>query len=165
MTTLPLARTDIDTLSENDAEGLLRRVLKATNLKLGGEPGASAATRQALLEGLQHIDVPVRVRERPAADTLDQLTRQTLRVLAEDPAYGQLAPDAPAQATKDFAVDPISLIGITSLALLTLSTYVNLERDADGRWTFQLRINPVSEKLKAEIIELAKRLVSVLPNM
>ncbi|MGH8626968.1 MAG: hypothetical protein ACREYC_17475, partial [Gammaproteobacteria bacterium] len=69
-----------------------------------------------------------------------------------------------AQPTRDFAVDPISLIGITSLALLVLSTYVNLERDADGQWTFQLRIKPQSEKLKAGIIELAKKVIPVLPR-
>jgi hypothetical protein len=170
MTTLPLARTDIDALSEKDAERLLRRVLKATNLKPGGEPAASAETRQSLLESLQPIDTTVASEPEPVSDALDQLTRQTLRVLAEDPAYGQLVPDAPssrsapAQPARDFAVDPISLIGITSLALLVLSTYVNLERDADGRWTFQLRIKPQSEKLKAGIIELAKRLIPVLPG-
>jgi hypothetical protein len=170
MTTLPLARTDIEALSERDAERLLRRVLKAANLKPGGEPAASAETRQLLLEGLQRIDASVASEPESAPDILDQLTRQTLRVLAEDPAYGQLAPDAssprssPAQPARDFAVDPISFIGMTSLALLVLSTYVNLERDADGRWTFQMRIKPQTEKLKSGIIELAKKLIPVLPR-
>jgi hypothetical protein len=170
MTTLPLDRTDIDALSEKDAERLLRRVLKASNLKPGGEPAASAETRQSLLESLQQIDAPVASELKPVPDALDQLTRQALRVLAEDPAYGQLVPDspssrgAPAPPARDFAVDPISLIGITSLALLVLSTYVNFERHADGRWTFQLRIKPQSEKLKAGIIELAKKLIPLLPR-
>ena len=170
MTTLPLARTNVDALSEKDAEDLLRSVVKVTNLKPGGEPAASAATRQALLEGLQHMDAPVPSEPEPAAATLDQLTRQTLRVLAEDPAFGQLVPDAPSsrsapgQPARDFAVDPIALIGATSLALLVLSTYVNVERDRDGRWTFHLRIKPVSDKLKTQIIKLATRLIPVLPK-
>lgn len=170
MMTLPLARTDIDALSEKEAERLLRRVLKAANLRPGREPAASVETRQLLVEGLQPIDASVASEPESAPDALDQLTRQTLRVLAEDLAYGQLVPDAPssrsapAQPTRDFAVDPISLIGITSLALLVLSTYVNLERDADGQWTFQLRIKPQSEKLKAGIIELAKKVIPVLPR-
>jgi len=168
MTILPLVRIDIDALSERDAERLLRRVLKATNLRPGGEPAASVETRLLLLEGLQAIDASVASEPEPVSDALDQLTRQTLRVLAEDPAYGQLVPNtpsshsAPAEPGRDFAVDPISLIGITSLALLVLSTYVNLERDADGRWTFQLRIKPQSEKLKGGVIELAKKLIPVL---
>jgi hypothetical protein len=150
-----------------EAERLLRRVLKATNLKPGGEPPASAETRRSLLESLQRIDAQVAPETEPVPDPLDQLIRQTLHVLAEDPVYGQLAPDArgtPAQPSRDFAVDPVSLMGITSLALLVLSTYVNLERDADGRWTFQLRITPQSEKLKGGLIELAKKLIPVLPT-
>lgn len=170
MTTLPLARTDIDALSEKEAERLLRRVVKATNLKPGREPAASGETRKLLLDGLRPIDASIASEPESRSDALDQLTRQVLRVLAEDVAYGQLVPDvassdkAPDQPARDFAVDPISLIGITSLALLVLSTYVNLERDADGRWTFQMRINPQSDKLKTGIVELAKRLISALPQ-
>jgi hypothetical protein len=65
---------------------------------------------------------------------------------------------------RDFAVDPISLMGTTSLALLVLTTYINLERDADGRWTFHLRIKPVSDQLKIQIVKLATTLISVLPK-
>ncbi len=170
MNTLPLARTDIDSLSETDAERLLRRVLRASNLKPGGEPAASAETRQSLFESLQRIDQPVAFESEPLADALDLLTKQALRVLAEDPVYAQLAPDVStsgsslARPARDFAVDPIEFIGATSLALLVLSSYVDLKRDVDGRWTFHLRIKPASEKVKAQIIELAKRLIPVLPQ-
>lgn len=170
MKTLPLARTNIDALSEGDAERLLRRVLKASNLKPGSEPAASALTRQSLLESLQNIDQRIASEPEPIADALDQLTRQALRVLAEDSVYAQLVPDAPTSSSsqalpaRDFAVDPLGFIGATSLALLVLSSYVDLKRDADGRWTFHLRINPTSDKLKAQIIELAKRLIPVLPK-
>ncbi len=170
MKTLPLARTDIDALSEGDAERLLRRVLKASNLRPGGEPAASAGTRQSLLESLQLIDQPVAPEPEPVADAVNQLTKQALRVLAEDSVYSQLVPDAPAsnstqaRPARDFAVDPIAFIGATSLALLVLSSYVDLKRDGDGRWTFHIRIKPTSDKLKAQIIELAKRLIPVLPQ-
>lgn len=170
MMTVPLSQTDIDALSEADAERVLRRVMFAANLNLGSEPAVSTETRQSLLEAFQHIETPVASEPEPAPTAVDQLTRQTLRVLAKDPAFGQLVPDAsssgsaPGQPARDFAVDPISLIGITSLALLVLSTYVNVERDPYGRWTFHLRIKPVSDKLKTEIIKLATCLISVLPE-
>jgi hypothetical protein len=157
-------------ISEADADRALRRVMFAANLKPGGEPPASIETRRSLLEAFQHIETPVVSEHEPVPIAVDQLTRQALRVLAEDPAFGQLVPGAPSsgsasgQPPRDFAVDPIALIGTTSLALLVLSTYINLERDSDGRWTFHLRINPVSDKLKTQIIKLATSLISVLPK-
>jgi hypothetical protein len=134
MTTLSLARTDIGALSETDAERLLRRVLKATNLKPSGEPTASAETRQSLLEGLQRINARVASEPEPGPSALDQLTKQALRVLAEDPVYGRLGSDEPGshgkrdQPARDLSVDPVGFIGATSLALLVLNTYVDLNR-------------------------------------
>src|SRR5207245_2435161 len=98
----------------------------------------------------------------------DQLTRQSLHVLAADPAFGRLVPDASksslasGEPARDFAVDPIAFIGATSLALMVLNTYVDLKRDADGRWTFHLRIKPASDKLRTQIVKLATTLISVL---
>ena len=169
MTTPRLARTDIDALSEEDAERLLRNMVRAANLKPGDESAASPETRQALLEGLERLDLPVDSKPGPTKGARPGPIRQALRVLAEDPAYGQLVTDAPnsrgasVQSPRDFGVDPIAFIGTTSLALLVLSTYVDLKRDADGRWTFHLRIGPQSDKLKAQIIALAKSLISALP--
>lgn len=167
MTTPSLATTDIDALSESDADRLLRQAIAVANLNSDGEPEASAQTREALVAAVQDSGATVDQGVDGDAADADALTRQALRVLAEDPAYGQLSPDAGSARrgpTKDFAVDPLAFIGITSLALIVVNTYLKIERDADGKWTFQLSITPASEKLKLQVVELAKRLVSFLPK-
>jgi hypothetical protein len=163
---------NIDTLTDAQADNILRTVMKAADFNADAALPATVDTREVLSDAIQQIHPSVNsstkdIKEIPAGE----LIKQALHIFAADPDYcGFLSPEQLIHQsesrviTRDFAFDPISFVSATSLCLVVLSTYIDIKRDVNGRWTFEMKVNPVGEKVKVALIDLAKSLVSILPK-
>jgi hypothetical protein len=76
----------------------------------------------------------------------------SLILLAADPAMvpvlDSMIDNPPAE---DFAVDPVTL-GVGVGALVVLQSYIKIERDKNGKWTFKFEKKPMSDTLLAKVI-------------
>lgn len=160
-----LSQKDIEQLDSSAAQKLLWKIVKNAEIIDEELPDASILLKENFVEGLYNTDF---LAEKDVTGTGDMdVSRQALRVLMADDVYKQFfggftepKPEIP----KNYLTDPISIISATSLALMVLSTYVHIKRDKDGKWTFEFKIMPASNKLKLELISLIKKITSVLPD-
>jgi hypothetical protein len=153
---------DLDGLDARASDRLLRRTLVVSGFSLSGQPAANADTRARLEQALETLEqLPAQIPEAPDPD----VTLPTLRVLAADPDLRRILEDEPRrELPKDFATDPIMLVGSVTLALLVLSAYVDVRRDGKGRWSFHFRIRPQSDALKGKLVELVRAILPKLPR-
>src|SRR5262245_52527622 len=79
---------DIDLLDGGEADRRVRQVLLKGGLKQGDEPPPSAETRRSLLEVLQDLEQGVESPVDTVEDAAGEIAKQSLRVLAQDPAFG-----------------------------------------------------------------------------
>lgn len=150
-----LSQLDLERL---DAESTLRtlRLALATAKLQQSALAFDGETRARLEEAL--------LREGASATPEGDPALQALRVLAADSDYRGLPLDTFKASQRDFAVDPIQLMSAGSLALVVLSTYVDLKRTQDGKWSFHFRVKPQSDAIKTAILELAKQIATRLPR-
>lgn len=159
----------IDSLRADQAERLLRQVLNDAEITAGDELPVTHETRQALLEGLQEYNENS---QEPFLSSGQQgeLTKQSLKVLLLDPAFNDYLVEKPQREKqrsaipRHFDVDVTSFLTTTTLALVVLSTYIDIKKDGKGQWTFHFRINSSNNALKVELIKLIKRLIPSLPE-
>jgi hypothetical protein len=163
-------RVDIDDLEERDAEQLLRRVLYTSGLSSQEQlPVLTDDLRDSLATAADELEYQL---VDPAVDEnheTPELAKQALRVLADDPVYRPFlsagsTPPASASGARDFAVDPITLVGVSTLCLVVINTYVHIERSASGKWTFEFKIKPASKALQAELLKLINSIVGATPK-
>ncbi|QJX00928.1 hypothetical protein [Frigoriglobus tundricola] len=89
----------------------------------------------------------------PAA-TADEgeLAKVCLQLVADDPAMRpvleQMIENPPAES---FSVDPLTLtLGVG--ALVILQSYIEIERDKNGKWTFKFKKQPMTDTLLGQVI-------------
>ena len=95
-----------------------------------------------------------------AAPPPGEIARAALRLLAEDPdRSGPIAALIRNPGPKTFALDPFTGTLLVSAVLFVLKSHVQIERDKQGRWSFQFRSKPATT---AQIAPLLKKLVSLI---
>jgi hypothetical protein len=156
----------VEALTSEQADQLLRQVFRNADLNMEQAPATTVATREAMLEAIESIEpgaAPL-----PDGENVPEIIKQSLQVIAFDPILSSFITDKElndvTEKPKHFGIDATSFLSTTTLALVVLSTYINIKRNSDGKWTFQFRIKNSSEGLKTELIKLAKKLISLLPN-
>lgn len=144
--------TELNELNNVQAERLLRQVVTDAALDVFSVLDKPEMTPEILAEafGTQTDDSDV------------DIDKQALTVLNHDPVMDHFLSPEDLQKAKqkplNFNLDPNSLITTTTLALVVLSTYIHIKKDASGKWTFEFRLKNSSEGLKKELIKLAQRL-------
>ncbi|GAA2606325.1 hypothetical protein [Paractinoplanes durhamensis] len=164
----PRAASPLDGVSS--AEEVLRQVLYESHQDVDeASQLASDAARQSLVDGLLR-GLPVADTDTAATDAVD-IASQSLRVLASDPAYHRVvnalrsgSGGGGRRQDRDFAFDPISFVSVVTLALVVLNMYVKLERDKNGQWTFEFRLNPASRAIQLELIKLMRALLELVQS-
>ncbi|GAA3339801.1 hypothetical protein GCM10020358_24880 [Amorphoplanes nipponensis] len=165
-------RSVIPSSETGGAEAILRKVLYESRQDVSeASQLASDAARDPLVEGLRHgLQVPDADAAAASTETVD-IAGQALSVLAADPAYRR-AVNAVRSGSgggvrshdRDFAVDPISFVSAATLALVVLNMYVKLERDKNGQWIFEFRLNPASKAIQAELLKLMRALLELVQS-
>jgi len=135
----------------------LRQAIVRAGLSSVGAPAADAELRSQIHDALENEDLSETLAStEPAA--------AALAVLQNDPDLRDLLDGrVPGDRPRDFATLP-ELLTVTSAALIVLSTYVEFERDKDGRWKFRFLIKPQTDKMKSAIVDLARSVGGVLPK-
>jgi len=86
------------------------------------------------------------------ATSAGDVAKASLLLLADDPTMApvldSMLDNPPAE---DFAVDPVTL-GVGVAALVVLQSYIKIERDKNGKWTFKFEKKPMSDTLLAKVI-------------
>jgi len=148
----------ISNLTSTDAKLLLQKMISEGGLSISSD-NQQNLTGTVLSEALEVLVVN---------EDLPTLEKQALMVLAMDPLMEDMfLPEIMPQKSKkpvDFGVDFNSVITTTTLAMVVLSTYIHVKRDSDGKWSFEFRIKNSSENLKKELIKLAQKLITLLPE-
>jgi hypothetical protein len=158
-----LRELEVEELGETEAEDALRQVLHAARAPTRPAWPADAGTRDMLSEALAGLDTGEDLHSAPDAD----VARDTLLLLKEDPARAALRTDATdggRHARSDFSGGALEYMEATTLALVALSTYVRVERDAKGRWRFVFEVRPQTDGMKKAFVKLVSALVTKLPT-
>jgi hypothetical protein len=92
----------------------------------------------------------------PEASASDgELAKVTLLLLADDPkahtALLMAIEHRDEEPTGRESFDPITL-GLGVAALVVLQSYIKIERDQSGKWTFKFEKKPMSDKLLGQVI-------------
>jgi hypothetical protein len=159
---------NINELNDQDAHKLLAHVIRQSGLNMNRkaetaipEDGLKAIYAQ-LSESLNVAD------EEPVSKSP---SLQALGVIVSDPllksSVQNYDPDASysKEKTKQFSWDATTILTSTTLALVVLNSYLNIEKDKDGKWTFQFQIKPSSDGIKKELLGLIKSLITVVPDV
>jgi hypothetical protein len=91
----------------------------------------------------------------PAAQAVraGDLARQSLLLLAEDPAQEPvlraMIENPPAQRL----ADPLAVLAVGTAALCVLQSAITIQRDKEGKWSFQFKKDPLSNPLLKLLIE------------
>ncbi|WPU97039.1 hypothetical protein SNE25_16070 [Mucilaginibacter sabulilitoris] len=161
---VPQKKLAVSQLSPDQAELLLRKVLKSTALYQVSDQTRPAPSKQLFEDLLRHYAPPSGSTEQASDEDLG-IAKQALMVLAADDAFEDyvINPERYAGEEKptSFSIDPVSILSLTTLAMVVLSTYLNIKKDKDG-WSFELKITPLSDKLKKELFSLIKKITSGL---
>lgn len=104
--------------------------------------------------------------ELPAATTPTppgDLARQTLLLLCQDERYREpiltLITNPPAERTR-FVLEPLGGTLLITAALFALQSHIKIERDKDGRWTFEFIKDPSKNAIISPLIEKLVALIS-----
>jgi hypothetical protein len=135
----------------------LRQAIMRSGLSSVGTPEPTSDIRNKIAEAL--IDEPEDSASPPALDP----TAAALAVLENDPDLtGLLNGSISGERPRDFSTLP-EVLTATTAAMLVLSSYVEIERDKNGRWTFRFIVKPQTDKLKIAILELARSVMRIPP--
>lgn len=161
---IPHQNSAVSQLSPEEAELLLRNVLKSTALYQVSDQTRPAPSEQLFEDLLRHHAQLAGPTAQTSGEDLG-IAQQALMVLAADEAFEDYVSNperyAGDEKPSSFSIDPVSILSLTTLAMVVLSTYLNIKKDKDG-WTFELKITPLSDKLKKELLSLIKKLTSGL---
>jgi len=139
----------IRNLNDTSAERILRTLAQQRLHKGQGEllqPSPELGQGLADASGIPASDLPV-----PSGD----LARQCLLLLAEtadtEQARGlrSLVENPPAERY----ADPITVMTVATAALVVLQSFVKVERDKEGKWTFKFEKRSVSDSLLKLLIQ------------
>jgi hypothetical protein len=88
----------------------------------------------------------------PASE--EELTRQALTVLAEDPDRRAAIETMAAQPTHGpQKFEPLTTIALTTAVMIVLQTHVRFERSPDGKWTVRVEKKPTSDALLKGLVQ------------
>ncbi len=96
-----------------------------------------------------------------AAAEPGELARQTLRLLAEDPAHAEpIAALVSGPAPERFDLGAVSGTLLITTVLFALGSHIEFERDKQGYWSFKFKKTPMKDSV---IMPLIRKLVSLSP--
>lgn len=134
----------------------LREAIAAAGFTQAGLLEPTAETRAHLAEALAAAGGA------ETAATLDPVSA-AMAVLENDP---ELTPALSGKVTrkqpKDFSTLP-EVLTMSAATMIVLSSYVELERDKQGRWQFKFIVKPQTEKMKEAIFALIRSTIGALP--
>jgi hypothetical protein len=154
--------------TDDDAVAQLRRVLRQAGLSVNDAPALSDDVSRCIIERLESWGAGGNAPD-PDPVTEADVAREALMLLAVDPAYAPLVSGRAGAAVEepqgpDFAVDPLTFVGVGTLGLIALSTYVHFKRTPEGTWSLEIKVQPASDKMKRQVIKLANKLIG-LPTL
>jgi hypothetical protein len=68
---------------------------------------------------------------------------------------------AEAPPTRQFGIEPVTAIVLSTAVLMVLKTKIEIRRDKDGRWSFHLKSDALSTPLLKKLLE---KVLSWLPR-
>jgi hypothetical protein len=100
----------------------------------------------------------------PDPATAGEVARTALLLIAEDPAdrpaVEHMVAHPPPESAEVFA-DPLTVVAVSTAALVVLQSYVKVEKVPGKGWTFKLEKKPMENSLLRLFIQ---KLVGFLPN-
>lgn len=159
---------DLNNLDDQQATNLLSIVLENAGLM-----NPASITQNISKEALQNVSQQMEseIKDTTSENHTDMLpARQALNLIYTDPLLRSTLQNIEItklnfyEKPKQFNIDITTAFGGVTLAMILLSTYVNVERDKEGKWNFQFKIKPSSDSIKRELINLLKSLINTNPN-
>jgi hypothetical protein len=135
---------------ENLKEARARQILDAIarhGLASGAALELTPALRGELASAFGVSDAPL-----PPV-TGEELARQALLVLAEDPATGAAIASMAAQPAAPQKFDFGAGLALTTAVLFVLQTHIQFERRKDGAWTLKVEKKPASDALLKSLVQ------------
>jgi len=159
---------DIQQLNDQDAEKLLAHVIRQSGLDTD-KKAQTTIPEEGLKAIYAQLSESFIVADKETAP--QSPAKQALGVIASDPLLKTSVQnydpesDQAKEKPKQFGLDTTTIITSTTLALIVLNSYLNIEKDKKGNWTFQFQVKPSSDGIKKELLGLIKSLISVMPDV
>ena len=140
-------------LDDRSAVRILHAIAQPKLRAAGSEPVWTPDLGRALCA---EFDVPAA----SVAAEPGELARQTLMLLAEDPANAEpIAALVSGPAPERFDLGAVSGTLLITAVLFALQSHIEFERDKQGHWSFKFKKTPTKDSI---ITPLIRRLVSLI---
>ena len=141
---------DLATLIPDLDDATAKRIL-ATVAQQRLRSGATADV-PATAETARDLAAAVAVAPDAASVSEGDVARQSLLLIADDPAMQPVLRNLIEYPSAQKFADPTMLI-VGAAALVVLQSYMEIERDKNGKWTFKLKKKPLNDSLLKEVIQ------------